>query len=723
MQPSAPLSSRLTSIRKLFQEEYVQMTAFFFGYLAAAQLGLELFTAPAVLSPAAGLALAVLVMKGIRWWPILFLASTLINILNGASIFAILIIPLAQTLQAIVGAYLLQKLGFNPQMRRLKDTLLVMLISVGVSVILPTFGLLGRFLNNQYLGTPYSNLTWGTWWTGVIMSILIVSPLIFCWFARPLPQRDGQDVLEIIGSFTLLLICNFFLFFTTITTFYNISLVYFLLIPLFWIALRVGIRFMTLALFITSIFAVGGAFFGVAAAPAGILGMRLFQLEVFINIIAVIFLILVSLEEERRVALKTLHFHVSDLEEALRKLGLQDRAKNEFIAVLAHELRNPLAPIVSSVEILKLRGTLPRAEAETVEVIDGQIRRMRRLLDDLLDISRISRQKLTLQKEPIDLRTVVTSSLQSVKHFIEERRQMLLRDLPPHEVLIEGDLMRLEQVCINLLNNASKFTPEGGSITVRVAIKSDLRGDFAELSVSDSGIGIEQDLLERVFEPFLQVELGRHSREGLGIGLSLAKTLVEMHGGAISVESKGTGRGSTFAIKLPLRNHAAVSNRTSPFLAPPKLSEEGVRLSNTITYMHTHQKNGPPENSEHRKILVVDDNAAAASGVATLLELKGYVPECAYSGQEAKEKAAHFKPAIVLLDIGLPDMEGYEVAKALRTELNFTGPIIALTGYGQSEDKSKAYDAGFDYHLTKPVGINELESALLGYRDRLKKAT
>lgn len=666
--------------------QWVVSIVLFFAYLGAAQLSIQLFTSPAVIVPTAGIALAGLVLEGITLWPALYAAAFLSLLLNGSSIPYLVALPFAQTLQAIVGAYLLQKVGFDPLIRRLRDMFALIGVALTTSLIVPSFGIIVRYFSTGSASST-SGLTIGPWWTGHILSLLIVAPLLIRWLAEPRFKRRIPQIIEISLVLAVLLAIDYLLGWTKITQVGGISLVYFLLVPLFWLAIRIGPRFTILGLFLTSTTLLVGVFYSHVLPPDVNLGVRLFQLEVFINIITVIFYIIAGLQEERTEAIKALKSYIDRLEDALNRLSLQDRAKNDFIAILAHELRNPLAPIVSALELLRINGPKVGEEAEAMELMDNRLKTIQRLLDDLLDVSRISRAKLNIRKEPLDLRTSIEHSIQSIERNIKSRQQTLVIDVQSEPLVVDADPVRIEQVISNLLTNASKFTSEGG----RIVISAKREGTNATISIKDNGIGINPDMLGQIFEAFLQLETGERKGEGLGIGLSLTQKLVEMHEGSIEARSEGINRGSEFIVRLPLL----------PAYASTPLPEKGRKVIS---------RSAVPANGT--RVLVVDDNISAAHGIGKLLEHKGYTVAFAYTGSEAKEKVSSFEPTAVVLDIGLPDMDGYDLARMLRLGMNFKGTLIALTGYGQEEDKQRAYEAGFDHHLTKPIGIAELETIL-----------
>ena len=353
-----------------------------------------------------------------------------------------------------------------------------------------------------------------------------------------------------------------------------------------------------------------------------------------------------------------------------------DRRKDEFLATLAHELRNPLAPICNAVELLRRADSDAALMEKARSMMERQVGQMVRLVDDLLDISRITSGKLRLRTESVELAAIIRSAVEAARPLIETQGHELTITLPPEPVYLKADLIRLAQVFSNLLTNAVKYTEKGGHIWLS-AVRQD--GDVA-VSVRDTGIGIAAEHLPRLFEMFSQVEPAlERSQGGLGIGLALVRGLVELHGGRVEARSAGPGKGSEFIIHLRMLE--------SPVLAP-KEPVEGEKF-----------RHGPT----HR-ILVVDDNRDAADSMAMMLRMMGHETNTAYDGLEAVQATAAFRPDVVLLDIGLPKMNGYEVARHIRKQRwGNSMALIALTGWGQEEDKRRALEAGCDHHLTKPV--------------------
>jgi PAS domain S-box-containing protein len=365
--------------------------------------------------------------------------------------------------------------------------------------------------------------------------------------------------------------------------------------------------------------------------------------------------------------------------EALRAV---DRRKDEFLAMLSHELRNPLAPIAMAIEIMRLREPADEAILWARDVIARQTAQLTRLVDDLLDVSRITLGKITLNRSALDLRPIVAQAVEAVQPLLAARHHQLAIDVSSEPLPIWGDGARLTQIISNLLNNAAKFTPDGGHL----ALAARREGARVVLSVKDDGIGIPREMRERVFDMFTQIESpGQRRQEGLGIGLALGKRLVEMHDGDIEARSQGPGRGSELVVRLPIAHDRMIADRAA----------------------------GGASESRPERILVVDDNVDAAESLSRVLRLQAHEVRVAYDGLAALAAARDMNPDVVLLDIGLPEMDGLEVAKSLRARGDGPRPLlVAMTGFGQAEDRARTAAAGFDHHLTKPVDPQMLQSLM-----------
>jgi len=379
------------------------------------------------------------------------------------------------------------------------------------------------------------------------------------------------------------------------------------------------------------------------------------------------------------------------MEESLRRqtkaLQEADRRKDEFLATLAHELRNPLAPISNAIQILSLRGDDSEVVAQTREVMERQVHQMTRLVDDLMEVSRIGRGKINLEKTPVDLADVVATAVETSRPVVESHRHTLTVSLPERPARVEADSARLAQVLSNLLNNAAKYTEDGGSIDL---IVEQTQGE-AVIRVRDNGIGIAPERLPSIFDMFEQIEgAADRSQGGLGIGLTLARRLVEMQGGKIEAHSAGLGKGSEFLTRLP----ALAEPAAEPAPEPP----EGLPA---------------PPSTAGRRVLVVDDNVDSAESLAVLLRLYGHEVRLAHDGEAALEEAQSFRPDVIFLDLILPKMDGYEVARRLRLEPGRSGlTLVAMTGYGHEEERRRTREAGFQAHLVKPVNFDMLRDLL-----------
>jgi signal transduction histidine kinase len=387
-------------------------------------------------------------------------------------------------------------------------------------------------------------------------------------------------------------------------------------------------------------------------------------------------------DRDRQYALRR---HLAEQEQREATLREADRKKDEFLATLAHELRNPLAPIRNAVQLIELKRPTDAELRWACDVAVRQVAHLTRLIDDLLDISRITTNKLELRRDRVELADVVRQALEASRPVIDQFAHELSVTLPGRPVYLNGDLVRLAQIVLNLLNNAAKYTPRGG----RIELVAGAEGGEVRIAIKDNGIGIEPHHLSQIFEMFSQVApaLDR-SQGGLGIGLALVKGLVKMHGGSISADSDGPGRGSEFTVRLPT------------------IEEDSERIG--------HSQSQPVlASSVRRRILVVDDNRDAADSLAATLRLIGHELHTAYDGLEALRRSLEFRPEVILLDIGMPKLNGYETAARIREQLAVGRPmLIAITGWGQEEDRDRARRAGFDGHLVKPVNFAHLREMI-----------
>jgi len=799
------VSSPRRSLRKIRGTDLLVGLGVAILYVAAAKVGLALALQAAQVSavwPPTGLALAALLRLGPRAAPGVLLGAFVANATAGEPLWVAAGIAVGNTFEAVVGATLLSRIGFDGRLARLRDALALLGAAVVSPAIAATVGV-------SCLGAggvqPASSLQglWRVWWLGDGLGDLVVAPLLLVWTSRQsLPRRSGV----VVEAFALLA----GLFVASAIAFGQVppsaALEYVVFPVLIWGALRFGPPATTVVTAGTYAIAVWATHRGLGPfAGAGSEG-GLVPLQLFMAVFAMTGLLLAAVAAQHREAresaqlsesrlilalraarmgvwdwnvasgevrwsgeLEPLHgliqggfagtyeafralIHPDDrgrveteirkslesrapyeaefrirgadgverwtdargqvvdddagkpvrmvgvgidvsrrkhLEEELRvnaeQLAETDRRKDEFLAMLSHELRNPLAPILHAVELLGHED--PGRAAQAREIIRRQSEHLTRLVDDLLDVSRITRGTVRLERRRVALKDVVDAAVDTWRHLIARRRQELSVEIPEEPVLIEADPTRLAQVIANLLHNAAKFTPEGG----RIAITAAREDGRVALAVRDDGPGIAPEHLERVFELFVQgpPPLDR-PQGGLGLGLTLARRLAELHGGTLEAASEGAGRGSEFVVRLPVSTSAS-----EPVVVPKERRMKTGRA--------------PLGTVRGRRVLVVEDNADARDAMRFLLEEDGHDVRTAGDGPGAIEEARDFQPEVVLLDIGLPGMDGYEVGRALRGIPGCErASIVAVSGYGQAEDRARSRAAGFDQHLLKPVAPDRL---------------
>ncbi|HEX9287738.1 MAG TPA: MASE1 domain-containing protein [Thermoanaerobaculia bacterium] len=669
------MSSLRRSLREIRGTDLLVALGVAVLYVAAAKLGLALAFQAAQVSavwPPTGLALAALLRFGPRAAPGVLLGAFVANATAGEPLWVAAGIGVGNTLEAAVGATLLSHLGFDGCLARLRDALALLGAAIVSPAIAATVGV-------TCLGAgavqPASSLQglWGVWWLGDALGDLVVAPLLLVWTARQtLPRRRGAAV----EPFALLAA----LFAASAIAFGQVppspALEYVTFPIAIWAALRFGppaTATVTAGTYAVAVWATHrglGPFAG--AGPEG----GLVPLQAFMAVFAMTALLLGAIAAQHRQARERLRRLVEQLSEA-------DRRKDEFLAMLSHELRNPLAPILHAVELLGHDD--PALVSKAREIIGRQSEHLTRLVDDLLDVSRITRGTVRLSRHRVALKDAVDGAVDTWRHLIAQRRQELSVELPEGPALVDADPTRLAQIISNLLHNAAKFTPEGG----RIAINAAREDGRIELTVRDEGRGIAPEDLERVFELFVQglPSLDR-TQGGLGLGLTLARRLAELHDGTLEAASEGAGRGSEFVLRIPeAAAEAEIVSREKTSTAPSL----------------------PVESDRERRVLVVDDNADARDAMRFLLEDEGHEVRSAGDGPGAIEEARSFLPEVVLLDIGLPGMDGYEVARALRAVPGCErASIVAVSGYGQAEDRARSRVAGFDEHLLKPVSPERL---------------
>ncbi len=653
-------------------------------YIGAAKLGLSL--APndvkqvTAVWPPAGIALAAVVLLGYRVWPAIALGAFVANITTSNELISTACaIAAGNTLEALAGAWLLQTVArFDASLSRMTDALALIVLGAGVSTALAaTIGVTSLCLAGIHDWSEFGSL-WGLWWLGDAMGDLIVAPLILTW-ARDFrwPRRLAEPTV----LFVLLLVVAWFGFGPpSISAGGTRGWAYCMFPLIMWAAVRFGQRGTAAVTVIAAALAIWSTAHGMGPFGGGSVPQRLLTLQMFLGVIAASALLLSAALTERERLQRELQMRVGELHEA-------DRRKDEFLAMLAHELRNPLAPIQNALAILALPAASEATIAQAKEVLHRQVQHLTRLVDDLLDIARISRGKIELRKERVALEMVVGRAVEAARPLIDARQHALMVNLPPEPMSIDVDPTRIAQVISNLLNNAAKYSDPRGQIDLTARRE----GGHLTIKVSDQGIGVSPELLPSIFDLFVQASRG-HDRThgGMGIGLTLVRRLIELHGGTVEAASEGPGRGSEFTIRLPLASIEAVRNAGD------------VDSASTQTKPSTC---GP--------ILIVDDNVDAARTLEHLLRSRGYDVQALFDGATALVWIESHRPEVAILDIGMPQMDGYELAERLRGRFSSADLfLIALSGWGQDDDRRRSTAAGFQAHLVKPVELSALERLL-----------
>jgi len=661
-------------------------------YFATSRLGLELAVVAkqvSIIWPATGLALALLVLRGRILAPAIFLGAFAANVLNDTSALASTGIAFGNTLEAVLGATLLRRAGFVPSMRRLHDVASLFLLGACLSTIASaTIGVATLCLTGTQAWGSFTSL-WSTWWIGDAIGDLVTAPFMFVWA----DQARNRWRLQRLAEGMLLLVSMGFL---SLAVFVDHGTevpypVHYLIFPaVIWAALRLGqhatatLVFGSMAVTIVATIAGRGPF----VTPN--LGASLLQVALFMAVVAVTGLFLGAATAERNRAerrrsedYQRLRLSEERLARQAEELAAADRRKDEFLAVLGHELRNPLAPLQNGLELLTLGAHDQALVTHARQLMERQLRHLVRLVDDLLDVARIRSGKIVLELERTEIAPLITSAVELARPMIDSRGHELQVILPPEPLWTDADKIRLPQLLANLLNNSAKYTDEGGSIVLSVA---QLESEVV-VNVRDTGIGMDEESLANVFELFAQAATTSHAVQGgLGVGLSLARSIAELHGGVLTAHSEGLGKGSQFILRLPA--------------APAPAAQ---RASKTTQ----------PEPGMRQRILVVDDNVDAAESLGTMLAYSGHDVRVAHGGVEALTAAREFAPNVMILDLGMPEMDGYAVARAVRSDPKIASTrLIALSGYGQPDDRRRTADVGFDEHLVKPVEHDVLNAAL-----------
>ncbi len=811
-------------------------------YFTVAKLSLLLAIPPGYATavwPPSGLAVAAILLGGNRMWPGVWLGATLANLTVHASGIAAVLIGTGNTLEALVGAVLIQRLiGLPQRFESGEDVFTFAAIAAVTSTVAATIGVSAIALAGAMSLVDFA-ANWWTWWQGDATGIIVFAPLLLFWTARPSRGLSTSRKLEATSFALVLAAAGYIVFGSGLTSLGFSPALLLLTFPLIiWAALRFDQLEVAAAITALCVIAIVYTIVGRGPFASRPVNASLLLLLAFVSIVAITGLVLSAVVGQRRRAKEALHqardelelrvsVRTQELEEANQSLqqdivmrtkledelrrseekfrllvgGIRDyavfmldpdgriaswnagaeqikgykadeiigehfsrfyppealarklpqtelevaarvgrfedegwrlrkdgsafwanviitalfdsngklrgfakvtrdmterrriealeqseRKMNEFLAMLGHELRNPLAPIRNALDLMRVQSAGDAKDEWARSVIDRQLTQLTRLVDDLLDVGRITSGKIALHREPIEVNAAIQRAVEASRPLSDASGHTLEVRLSPSPLSVDGDLTRLSQAVLNLLTNAIKYTPPGG----RIEVDASREGEFAVIRVKDTGVGMSAELISRAFDLFVQGERSLdRSDGGLGIGLTLVKRLVSLHGGTVSALSEGPGRGSEFIICLPALAHASTAGKQPEPAAWPTPK---------------HQRS---------RVLVVDDNRDSADTLAALLDAWGHEVRTSYDGPSAITVAAEFQPAVVLLDIGLPKMNGYEVAAQLRKLTNGRSLIlVAFTGYGQDEDRRRVREAGFDYHLIKPLEPAALEKIL-----------
>lgn len=649
-------------------------------YFAAGKLSLKLAFLHASASPVwppAGIALAAFLLFGLRLWPAIFIGAFLVNFTTAGNILTSLGIAAGNTLEALIGACLIQRFAGGIRVfERAYDVFRFALAAALSTFVSPTIGLTGLAVAGFASWANYPDI-WLTWWLGDLGGVVMFAPLLVLWLAQPLrrlnPARD-PEVAILLLLLALLSEVVFGGWFSISTLNYPIA---FLLGPIIvWTSFRLSARETATGLFVLSGIAIWGTLQHYGPFVREDQNQSLLILQSF-NILTTITAIALAagMAERRRAE--------AAIEEQRATVEAANRTKDNFLAMLSHELRTPLTPVLAALDTL-------RTEPQPAADVDATLAMMRRnielesqLIDDLLDLTRISKDKLHLEFEPVDAHQAVRNVLEMCAAEVHAKKLQVQLDFRATDFRVMADPAKFQQIIWNLVKNAIKFTGENGAITIS---SENHLPHILTLAVGDTGIGIEPEIMERIFNPFEQGERSFQRRfGGLGLGLTISKSLAQAHGASLIAKSEGTGRGATFL--LTMKTAELDEAAAKPRALEPQTPPTGLR------------------------ILLVDDHPDTCAALAKLLKLRGHSVVAANNMREAMEVAAAGDPFDLLIsDVGLPDGNGMDLVRYLRTQRPIRG--IAISGFGMDADISKSLEAGFGEHLVKPVKLEKLEAAI-----------
>ena len=680
------ISSLALDIR---EQKWAEFLIVFLAFFLGAKFGQYFFliaqTSPALIWPPAGIGLAAVLLRGYKMWVPIAAASFLATATspNDPPLLVIMATTVGQPAGLLLGVYILKKINFSMTFDSVRDVIVFCIGALFFATIAPLIITWAQTVAGVLSDSIY--LSWSRGWAGRLLSILILTPLIVTWLTwRPRVKTRGE-VLEKILALAILAISIYLLFWSKLAQSLSFIALLLMMVALFWVAIRMNFRTMTLALFLITIFGILGATVGPIGADGFPLNTRLFSIELFLILIAPIFYLFTALSKQHRVALAISRRRSEELEGALHRLEKSDRQKDAFISTLAHELRNPLGAILNSLEFLQMKHLRSEETKEPLGIAVRQSRQIDKMLRSLLDASRVQQGKVELEMQKINAVSIIKRASETIKPLLRKGKQHFTVEIPDAGFEINCDPMRVEQILINLLSNAIKYTEKDGQITLTVSEEN----DYAVFRVKDTGRGLTSDMIDKIFDLFVQVNQTNSIQGGLGIGLTLSRDLALLHGGTLTVRSAGLGKGSEFTLRIPIN--------TDFYMAKKKQkSESSVKLP------------------KRRRILLVDDNADLVHIFEKILKMLGQDVRSTLDSEQALTEARAFKPDIIFLDIGLPNKDGHELAREFRAEKEFDdATLVALSGYGQPEDKLRSQKSGFDAHLVKPVGIEEIRKILV----------
>jgi signal transduction histidine kinase/CheY-like chemotaxis protein len=630
--------------------------------------------------PPAGIAFVAVLLLGFRIWPAVFIGAFFVNFTTAGTAYTSLGIATGNTIEAVAGAYLTMRYANGLKVfERAQDFFkFAALTSVFATTISPTIGLTSLVLGGF---GPWNEFTriWLIWWLGDVGGYLVVAPFLILWIEKPKIAGDRRRLLEELLTLIAISLVGILVFGGVLPGIGNYPIGFVCIPILVWSAFRFGQREAATAMFVLATSATWGMTRGLGpwARYANPVGSVILP-QAFMLTMAVMTLAMAAVVWERKRA-------VAEANEARNQAEAANRAKDEFLAMLGHELRNPLGALSSAVRVLEGGNVQAEQVSRLREIMGRQSLHLARLVDDLLDIGRLTTGRITLNRRPMNLAESARDCVATLSFRDAQNARNI--SLQTESAWVDGDPDRIAQILTNLLTNAVKYTQPGGKILVSIRTK----GDQAIIQIEDDGDGISADLLPHVFDLFVQGNGGPDRRSGgLGIGLTLVRRLVELHGGTVDAQSDGPGCGSTFTVRLPRieASHAGTTRGSAP--VPEEI---GLR------------------------ILIVEDNSDARESLRLALEQMGHEISEADSGPTGVDVALDKRPDVALIDIGLPGFDGHEVARRIRSASELRGiALVALTGYGQPEDRRRAEQAGFDMHLVKPLDFDRLADFLKGRR-------